>query len=150
MKLMTDPRMCRHMPLLDPGFDKAACERFVAKKEEAWAVHGYGMWAFFVDGSFVGWGGLQDEGGDPDLGLVLHPDHWGKGKALYQEVIRRAFGEMGFEYVTILLPPTRTKLAAIRRLGFHREGQVDVGGSSFMRFKLTGNRWQALSDGTEE
>ena len=74
---------------------RADCEGFIAAKEQLWAEHGYGPWAFFVDGEFVGWGGLQPEDGEADLGMVLHPKHWGVGKALYDEVIRRAFGEMG-------------------------------------------------------
>lgn len=37
------------------------------------------LWSlgFFVDGQFAGWGGLQQEDGDADLALVLHPDYWG-------------------------------------------------------------------------
>ncbi len=140
VELMPNPRLRAHMPLLSPDFDETACREFVAQKEQAWADHGYGVWAFFIDEPFAGWGGLQDENGDPDLGLVLHPDFWGVGKILYAEVVRRAFGSMGFDYITILLPPTRTKLAAVKRLGFHRAGEIDVGGESFMRFLLTRDR----------
>lgn len=62
-----------------------------------------------LDGKFVGWGGLQDENGDADLALVLHPDYWGLGKHIYNEIVDRAFNPMGFESITILLPPTWVK-----------------------------------------
>lgn len=134
--LMTHPRLRAHMPLLKRTFDEAACNAFVAAKEALWDEHGYGPWAFLVDGEFVGWGGIQPEGEDADLGLVLHPGHWGKGKALYDAVIGRAFGEMGFASVTVLLPPSRTRVRALQRLGFVRDGEVDVSGERFIRYRL--------------
>ena len=144
INLMTDPRLLRHMPLLNPMFSESDCDAFVSEKEADWEEHGYGVWAFYVDGEFVGWGGLQDENGEPDLGLVLHPDHWGKGLKLYHEICAKAFNEMGFSYFTVLLPPSRTRLAALRRLGFERAGDTVVGGESFMRFCLTCDRYQNL------
>ncbi len=95
MNLMTDPRLLEHMPLLNPAFSQADCDAFVSGKEADWEKYGYGVWAFCVDGEFVGWGGLQDENGEPDLGLVLHPDHWGKGLAIYREMAAEAFGPKG-------------------------------------------------------
>lgn len=115
---------------------EAACDPFVAGKEKIWEEHGYGPWAFFIDDEFVGWGGLQPEGEDIDLALVLHPDHWGTGKAIYEQVIERAFGEMGFESVTILFPPSRTRIKGIIRLGFQPDGEVEIGGEHFIRYRL--------------
>lgn len=63
---------------------------------------------FFVDDNFAGWGGLRPEGGDADLALVLHPDYWVTGRAICEEIVACAFGEMGFDSVTVLLPPTRS------------------------------------------
>ena len=42
-----------------------------------WDEHGYGPWAFIINGEFAGWGGLQPEQGEADFALVLHPDFWG-------------------------------------------------------------------------
>lgn len=91
---------------------------------------------FLIDGKFAGWGGLQPEGDDADLGLVLHPDYWGYGKAIYEEIIRRAFEEMGFESVIILFPPSRTRIKGILRLGFAPDGEVEIAGERFNRFRL--------------
>ena len=79
----------------------------------------------------------QPEEGDADLGLVLHPDYWGYGNIIYKEIIRRAFGEMGFKSVTILFPPTRTRIKGILRLGFEPDGEIEVGGERFIRYRLS-------------
>lgn len=140
--LMTDPRMRKHMPLLGAAFDDSACRAFVEAKERAWEEFGYGVWAFMLDGHFAGWGGIQDENGDPDLALVLHPDYWGSGRAIYDAVLEKAFNEIGFTYVTVLLPPTRKNLAALERLGFERDGSTTIEGSEFIRFRLTRDKFR--------
>jgi len=134
--LNTNPLVMKQMPLSSSDFDDAACKDWIAGKERIWEEHGYGPWAFVIDGKFVGWGGLQPEEGDADLGLVLHPDYWGYGKVIYEEIIRRAFGEMGLESVTILFPPSRTRIKAIFRLGFEPDGELEVGGEKFIRYRL--------------
>ena len=136
IELMNNPLVRRQMPLTSDNFDQADCDEFVAAKEQLWAGHGYGPWGFIVGGKFVGWGGLQPENGDADLGLVLHPKYWGMGKTLYDEIIKRAFGEMGFESVTILFPPTRSRIKGILRLGFKPDGEVEIQGERFIRYRL--------------
>src|SRR5215203_155656 len=54
INLANDPLVGRHMPLSSGTFDEADYERFVADKERLWEEHGYGPWAFFVDGKFAG------------------------------------------------------------------------------------------------
>lgn len=75
IRLANDPLVRRHMPLSSGTFGEAEFESFVADKERLWEEHGYGPWAFYVDGEFAGWGGLQAEDGDADVALVLHPDY---------------------------------------------------------------------------
>jgi len=134
--LNTNHLVRRQMPLSDDNFGEKECLEWVAGKENQWERYGYGPWAFIVDGKFAGWGGLQFEDGDADLGLVLHPDYWGMGKIIYDEIIKHAFGEMGFESVTILLPPTRTRVKGIQRLGFQLDGEVELCGERFIRYRL--------------
>lgn len=50
--------------------------------------------------------------------------------------MRRAFGDMGLESVTILFPPTRTRVKGILRLGFKPDGEVEMAGERFIRFRL--------------
>ena len=134
--LNTHPLVMRQMPLASGDFDDAACQEWIKGKERLWAEHGFGPWAFVIDGKFAGWGGLQPEAGEADLALVLHPDFWGYGKAIYDEIIRRAFGELGLDSVMILFPPSRTRVKGILRLGFKPEGELEIGGERFIRYKL--------------
>lgn len=137
IELMNDPDVRRHLPLARGPFGPSECERFVAAKERMWREHGYGPWAFFLGDEFVGWGGLQPEGDDADVGLVLRRSHWGAGRALYRRVLEFAFEELGLDSVIALLPPSRTRVSALRRLGFEEDGEVVIGGECFNRFRLT-------------
>lgn len=134
--LMNDPDVRRHMPLARGHFGVSDCERFVAAKERIWEEAGYGPWAFVLDQEFVGWGGLQPEGDDVDVGLVLHRAHWGAGKAIYDRILDHAFDELGLDSVIALLPPSRTRIAALRRLGFREDGQITIGEEHFNRYRF--------------
>ena len=136
IELMKNPLVRRQMPLSRDGFGRSECAAFVAAKEQYWSEHGFGPWAFVIDGRFAGWGGVQPEHGEADVGLVLHPRYWGRGRALFEEIVGRAFGEMGFETVTVLLPPTRTRVKGLLRLGFVEDGELTIEDERFMRYRL--------------
>ena len=70
------------------------------------------------------------------MALVLNPDYWGTGRAIYEEIISRAFDEMGFDSVTALLPPSRTNVRGMMRLGFEPDGETEIGGECFIRYRL--------------
>ena len=124
------------MPLTKDDFSEADCRAFIAGKEALWREHGYGPWAFRAGGAFAGWGGLQPEDGEADLGLVLHPDFWGWGKRIYDEILSRGFIEMDFASIIVLLPPTRTRVRALSRLGFAQDGELVICGERFIRYRL--------------
>jgi ribosomal-protein-alanine N-acetyltransferase len=136
IELMNHPLVRRHMPLARGSFGPAECDRFVAAKERLWEEHGYGPWAFIIDGEFAGWGGVQSEGGEADVGLVLHPEHWGAGKVLYERIIAFAFGELGFSSVIALLPPSRTRVSGVLKLGFRPDGELTIAGERVLRYRL--------------
>jgi ribosomal-protein-alanine N-acetyltransferase len=138
--LMNQPLVRRHMPLARGGFGPAECDRFIAAKERLWEQHGYGPWAFIIDGEFAGWGGIQPEGDEADVGLVLHPKHWGAGKVLYERFIAFAFGELGFTSVIALLPPSRTRVSGLLKLGFRPDGEMTIAGERFIRYRLNAPR----------
>lgn len=136
MELMNHPLVRRHMPLAKNHFDDVAYDNFIKTKEQLWQQYGYGPWAFFIDGTFVGWGGLQYEQGDADLALVLHPRHWGKGRQIFEEIIKKGFCEMGFESITALLPTSRVSYKGMKRLQFKPDGEIELHGEKFLRFRL--------------
>lgn len=71
------------------------------------------------------------------VGLILHPKHWESGRVLYQRIIGYAFGELGFSSVISLLPPSRTRVSGILKLGFRADGDVAIAGERFIRYRLT-------------
>ena len=101
-----------------------------------WEESGFGPWAFVLDDEFIGWGGLQPEGDDVDLGLVLSRKHWGAGPVLYRRILTYAFEELDVDSVIALLPPSRTRVAALRRLGFREDGEILIEDQRFVRYRL--------------
>lgn len=147
MRLHAHPLVRRHMPLSMDDFNQDDCREWIKGKERMWAEHGIGPWAIMINGRFAGWGGLQLEAGEADLGLVLHPDYWGAGKVIIDTLIRWAFNEKGISSLTILLPPTRKHVKGILRLGFKPDGETLVDGELFIRYRLHAFRfWDADSD----
>lgn len=134
--LMNHPLVRKQMPLLKGGFTEEAYETFAKEKEKHWQKHGFGLWAFVKDKEFIGWGGFQMENGDADLALVLHPTYWGMGKYIYRDLICQAFHEFGFELVTVLLPPTRTRIKGLLRLGLREVGELVINSERFIRYRL--------------
>ncbi|MNJ32432.1 hypothetical protein D3C77_270970 [compost metagenome] len=136
ISLNNNADVLRQMPLGSANFDDVTAKEWVKQKDAQWEQYGYGPWAFVIDQQFAGWGGLQYEEGDADLALVLHPSFWGSGRAIYQEIVKRAFTTMGFDSITLLLPPSRKRIKGIFRLGFQVDGEVDLDGVRFLRFRL--------------
>ena len=134
--LMNDPAVLRHLPLAQDEFGDVECARFVAAKEQMWEERGFGPWAFVLDGEFIGWGGLQPEGDDVDVGLVLNQKYWGAGYALYRRILTYAFENLRVDSVTVLLPISRTRVAAMRRLGFQKDGDIVIQDQCFIRYRL--------------
>ena len=67
---------------------------------------------------------------------MLHPQYWGFGKKIFNEIIRLAFNEMGIESITILLTPTRNKLKGVYLLGFELESEIMLSGELFIKYRL--------------
>ena len=139
--LMNNFLVRRQMPLLQGVFTEQDCEKFVNAKKQMWEEHGYGPWAFVVENSFAGWGGIQPEDGEADLALVLHPNFWGLGKKLYKEVIAKGFNDFGLPSVQVLFPPTRTRIKGLLRLGFRKESELKIGNQPFVKFRLKKSWW---------
>lgn len=134
--LMNNELVGLQMPLLAEGFSIEQCRAFLQAKKKLWEEHGFGPWAFIINGEFAGWGGLQPEHGDADFALVLHPNFWGWGRKIFNKIKDQAFNQMNLESITILFPPSRTNSRAITRLGFINDGRLNVDGESFIKFRL--------------
>ncbi len=136
IELMNHPKVRSHMPLLKGIFDEASYRSFIQAKQKIWDEHGYGPSAFTLNDDFMGWGGLQPFNDDVEIALVLHPKYWGCGKYLYKKIIDFAFGELKLSSVIILFPSSRIKIGGLLKLGFKLDGNCDISGESFLRYRL--------------
>lgn len=102
-----------------------------------------------VDDKFAGWGGVQPDDGEADLALVLHPDFWGLGKALYDKIVDKAFNELGIDSIQVLFPPTRTRIKGLLRLGFVKDKEIKYGQEIFIRYVLDSQKPEARSQKSE-
>ena len=133
---MSDPVLAAHMPLLTGSWDEKRAAAFVAMKEARWDQDGLGHWAFLADGAYVGWGGFQLEGTDWDFGLVLKPSNFGLGAKITSQALAFAKADPRIASVTFLLPPSRKKLGALKRIGAHFENEMTLGGEIFRKYRL--------------
>lgn len=135
LALLTHPDVRRHMPLAGDDWTEASAATWAVSKDAQWQENGYGPWAIRINGAFAGWGGFQKEGDEVDLGLVLLPDQWGHGAQLFAEMVARG-RQMRLSPITILLPPSRTRMKGLSRLGFEPAGELDYAGHRFIKFRL--------------
>jgi hypothetical protein len=133
---MSDPRVAEHMPLLTFKWDRQRLAEFVSTKEESWRRDGLGHWAILGDDEYVGWGGFQKEGDEWDFGLVLKPDCFGLGLRITRKAIDFAKVDERIPFVTFLLPPSRTHLGGLTRLGARFVGEVEHDGAQFLKYRL--------------
>lgn len=133
---MNDPRMAEHMPLLTGTWDKKTVTGFVQYKESYWERDGLGHWAILKNGSYQGWGGFQKEKDGWDYGLVLKPASFGLGARITKQALEFARSNSRITFVTFLLPPSRKKLSALKKLGARFVGDVTYEGETFCKFRL--------------
>jgi len=137
INLMNNKEVGKLLPLLTGEFSTEDCKAFLKSKKDLWDKHGYGPWAFIIDGTFTGWGGLQYEQGEADFALILHPNFWGWGRKIFNKIKAQAFNENNIDSITILFPPNRTNSKAIIKLGFKEDGKLDVNDEIFIRYRLS-------------
>jgi len=133
---MSDPRVARHMPLLTFEWDDVAATKFIATKEDYWRRDGLGHWAILDNDKYVGWGGFQKEGDEWDYGLVLKPNSFGLGTHISKRAIEFAIADKRIPFVTFLIPPSRTNLSALTRLGARFVDEIDYCGAKFLKYRL--------------
>lgn len=133
---MSDPRVGKHMPLLTFEWNNKTLSDFLSTKEAYWRRDGLGHWAILSDGAYAGWGGFQKEEDEWDFGLVLRPECFGLGARVIKKALMFAKLDERIPFVTFLLPPSRKNLGALARLGASFTGEVDYGGTLFLKYRL--------------
>lgn len=84
----------------------------------------------------IGWGGLQPEGEDVEIALVLHPKYWGYGKSICIKIIKYAFEILHLDSIIILFPSSRKRIKGILKLGFMEDGKTEINGKLFNKYRL--------------
>lgn len=124
------------MPLLKEEWTAQTLTAFLSMKDAYWRRDGLGHWAILSDGVYVGWGGFQKEGEEWDFGLVLKPEYFGLGVPITRKAMALASADGRIPFVTFLLPPSRKRVNALRRLGATLVGDVTYDGQTFRKYRL--------------
>jgi RimJ/RimL family protein N-acetyltransferase len=90
----------------------------LSRRCASWSEHGWGSWLVMLDGAAIAYVEVapigEGSGVDPDaieIGVVVHPDHWGNGFALEagQAVAHDLFGRVGLDRVYVGVDPDNEK-----------------------------------------
>ena len=108
-----------------------------------WERWGFGPWAVVLDGSVIGWGGLEHTtvAGRPEVELLwfIHPDHWNRG---YGTEIAREALRVGFEVlelddvVAFTVTVNRPSRAVMEKLGMTFEREIEHAGLPHVLYRL--------------
>jgi [ribosomal protein S5]-alanine N-acetyltransferase len=71
-----------------------------------------------------------------EIALVLRPEFWGWGRAVYEHITALAFGELQLPYLLVALPPTRARALGLLRLGFRRVEDTEIDGHPVTVYRL--------------
>ena len=134
---MNNPRVLKHVPLASNCFGEKEYAQFIESKENIWKENGYGPWAFIINQKFIGWGGLQPIDNDIEIALILNPNYWGIGKIIFNKIIKSAFEGLKLNSIIILLPPTRKHIRGLLKLGFEKDGKLEINNKLFFRYRLS-------------
>ncbi len=83
-----------------PLFDTESVKRWVAEKEQVDSADGCRVRAILVEQQLAGWCGLQQEGANHEIAIVLDDAYWGLGKQVFHTVISWA---KEFGHATVLI-----------------------------------------------
>jgi ribosomal-protein-alanine N-acetyltransferase len=126
--LNADPHVMRFFP---STLTAEQSDAFVARIEEHFDRHGFGLWALEVDGEFIGFTGLQWTDGLPfspnlEVGWRLVQRAWGHGYATEAAAAAVAFGlQREPEVVSFTAVSNEPSWRVMERVGMHRTGTFD-------------------------
>ncbi|QSV16142.1 GNAT family N-acetyltransferase [Photobacterium ganghwense] len=94
---------------------------WVSRKAEMNAIKGCYIQAIDVDGQLAGWCGIQPDGDDYEVAVVLRQRYWGIGISVFRVLLDKA-KSMGHKEVVLNLLSTRPKYESLVR----RASKVEI------------------------
>jgi RimJ/RimL family protein N-acetyltransferase len=143
--LLRDPRVARTLFPLDGPPNDARVIGTLARYDEHWDRHGFGLWLLRGrdTGEMVGRGGLLGThvGGadEVEVGWAIVPERWGQGLAteLALASIAVAFGDLGMhELVSFALPDNWASRRVMEKSGFKFERDIVHVGLPHVLYRL--------------
>jgi RimJ/RimL family protein N-acetyltransferase len=143
-----DPRVMRYTGE-EPWTDLSEARQRLRESPD-YRLRGYGRWGvvYKPEGRVVGFNGLKflEELGEVDIGFRLAYDYWGLGIATESSVavLRYGFQELSMKRIIgLVLPENGRSVSVLEKLGMTRDGSVEYGGITAMRWALEVEDWKA-------
>lgn len=135
-KVLSNPRISRHLPLFDSDIDTNWVSDWVKSKISQWDDSRLGPYAVLVEEKVVGWAGYQPDGELAELAIVLSPEAWGIGLDVVEEVERRwqSYGD-GRKRV-FYLPKSRRLDIIPDKFAVQYIGETEILGKEFGIFEF--------------
>ncbi len=117
----------------------------VESSMESFERRGFGFWTVALDGVVVGFCGLREIEGGPEIEILygLLPEYWSRGyaTAAARAVIGYAFGSLGLDRIDGRTDSPNTASARVlERLGMTFEKRAEVNGLDTLHYSLHRNK----------
>jgi ribosomal-protein-alanine N-acetyltransferase len=112
-----------------------------------WERHGFGRWAAVdkQNNKLIGYGGLRNFEGTPELVYLLARSYWrkGLGTEMAQGCLKYGFEERGFERIVGLVKPANAASHHVmEKLGMNYDKHATVYGMDVVCYSLSGAHYQ--------
>jgi len=142
--LFNDPEVTRYLPIKGEPVGMDRVEQAMARVEEHWRDHGFGIWAVADAPSdrFLGQCGLNvvEEAGETEVLYELARDAWGRGLATEAAAAAVRFGFDAAELRRIVAYAVAENTASTRvmeKVGMQREAQgIEIFGLTCDRYAI--------------
>ena len=124
IELFSDQKVRRHMPLSNNEIDSNWIRKWLESKKKLSRMSIFEINSVWVAGRFAGWAGIQPDGKDFELAIVLKSEFWGHGKEILLKFLRDFHLKKPDSYLLIYLPKSRNSKSIINRFNLNLIGTI--------------------------
>ncbi|MFM7140070.1 MAG: hypothetical protein ACKOXS_07240 [Actinomycetes bacterium] len=136
LELFNDQKVKKHMPLADFSVDEDWIQSWIAKKLDSSKETPFEISSIWVEDKFAGWGGIQADGENFEVAIVLRPQYWGFGLEIYCNYINEYKNSGLANPLLVYLPLTRKIDGIKKRLNFIELPNIQISGIEFQVLKV--------------